>query len=119
MFIRSATKFVTSVLLLPLAARLSFSQDLELGDPGVAITEEQYNATWTHMVGFEGCNGGQEAAIIQAFWDAARVLNRGDVVNTHSGNTGINWAGAAAVEYLGAPFSGPLRESMQSEYMID
>lgn len=117
MFSRSLVRqFTAFTLLSSYVAWLVYAQDSpQIGDAGVTVTNEQYNATWTHLTGWEGCGFTKASQISQAFWDAARVMNRGDVVNTHSGNTGINWAGAAAVEYLGAPFNDPWQGTLQGE----
>lgn len=114
MFTRCSSNIAAFALFLPYAVHIALAQNLILDDSGATISEEQFNATWTHLSGYEGCDLTRQYYINQAFWDAAAILNRGDVVNTHPGNTGINWNGAAAVEYLGAPFSNPVRESIQS-----
>jgi hypothetical protein len=78
-----------------------------LNEPGVDITDDQLNATYTHLTGFEGCASWQIRAIVQAFWDAAAVLNRNEIRGA------IDWNSAAATEFLGAPFSQPLYNTIQ------
>jgi hypothetical protein len=51
-------------------------------------------------------------AIVQAFWDAAKVLNRDDV-SEQPGGTGIDWNRPPAIEFLGSPFSKPLQGTIQ------
>jgi hypothetical protein len=50
--------------------------------------------------------------IVQAFWDAAKVLSRDDV-SEQPGGTGIDWNGPPAIEFLGSPFSKPLQGTIQ------
>jgi hypothetical protein len=88
--------------------RLAATQAPLLHDPGTPITDEEFNATYTHLVGFEGCGLLLQRDIIQAFWDAAAVLNRNNIRNSQPGDSGIDWKLPAAVEYLGSPFSQPL-----------
>ena len=94
--------------------RLAAAQAPLLGDPGTNITDQEFNATYTHLTGFEGCGLWLERDIVQAFWDSARVLNSDNIRYSFQGDTGINWKLPAAVEYLGSPFNSPYRGTIQS-----
>jgi hypothetical protein len=94
--------------------QLAAAQAPLLHDPGTPITDQEFNATYTHLVGFEGCGMLLQRDIVQAFWDSAAILNRNNIRNSQPGDTGIDWNLPAAVEYLGSPFNSPYRGTIQS-----
>ena len=117
MFVQTLLSTITICLfLIQNFTELAFAQAPKLPEPGTVITDEQLNATYTHLVGFESCGLLLQREIIQAFWDAAAVLNRNNIRNSQPGDTGINWQGPAAIEYLGSPFNLAFQRAIQGVY---
>lgn len=103
------------LLILHLFHNLAFAQAPLAHEPGTPISDEDLNATYTHLVGFEDCSRLEQQVIIQAFWDAAFILNSPNVRNSQTGDKGIDWNKPAAIEYLGSPFSRPYWNTIQGE----
>lgn len=111
-----SSSFILAILFFQCLVLPAFTQAPMLPDPGTLITDEEFNATYTHLIGFEGCLLPQQRSIIQAFWDSAAVLNRINIRNSQIGDVGINWQQPPAIEYLGSPFSQPRWGNIQSSF---
>lgn len=83
-----------------------------------ALTDEQVNASYTSVTGFEQCNRDQQVAIIQAFWDATSVLNLPFIRSWAREDKGINWNAPPAIEFLGSPFSRDTQDTLQGSWFV-
>lgn len=86
-------------------------------EPGVTITDAEFNATLTDLEGFEECSPGQQRAIAQAWSDIQNIFDK-PYITSDGLNPGIDFGRAAAIEYLGMPFSATLKQSIQGSWFV-